>query len=168
MPFIQQAFPIIILSGGFWVRPAQSKVVKINLFDFSYWASSTPWGHVLSLKTFCWILVLGGEISCTGLVTKYWVQPCCSSIRLQCWHFCRTFKICNTWKNPLFTVCHNENHGDLKNLGVLFFTTHLVLNTLLKIYCFIFFEFSTFIKKFGFAKFCLIFVSNLFQFCMCL
>ena len=41
------------LSGGFWVRPAQRKVVKIKNFDFSYWASSTPWGHVLSLKTFC-------------------------------------------------------------------------------------------------------------------
>ena len=41
------------LSGGFWVRPAQSKVVKIFFFYFSYWASSTPWGHVLSLKTFC-------------------------------------------------------------------------------------------------------------------
>ena len=42
-----------ILSGGFWVRQAQREVVKIKFFDFSYWASSTPWGHVLSLKTFC-------------------------------------------------------------------------------------------------------------------
>ena len=42
------------LSGGFWVRPAQREVVKIKRFDFSYWASCTPWGHVLSLKTFCW------------------------------------------------------------------------------------------------------------------
>ena len=42
-----------ILSGGFWVRPAQREVVKIKNFDFSYWASGTPWGHVLSLKTFC-------------------------------------------------------------------------------------------------------------------
>ena len=41
------------LSGGFWVRQAQRKVVKIFCFDFFYWASSTPWGHVLSLKTFC-------------------------------------------------------------------------------------------------------------------
>ena len=42
-----------VLSGGFWARPPQSKVVKIKSFDFSYWAWSTPWGHVLSLKTFC-------------------------------------------------------------------------------------------------------------------
>ena len=41
------------LSGGFWVRPAQRKVVKVNFSDISYRASSTPWGHVLSLKNFC-------------------------------------------------------------------------------------------------------------------
>ena len=29
------------------------EVVKIKNPDFSYWAWSTPWGHVLSLKTFC-------------------------------------------------------------------------------------------------------------------
>ena len=40
------------LSGGFWAGPAQSKVVKMKKKN-SYWASSTPWGHVLSLKTFC-------------------------------------------------------------------------------------------------------------------
>ena len=43
----------VVLSGGFWAGPAQSKVVKMKFLDFSYWASSTPWGHVLSLKTFC-------------------------------------------------------------------------------------------------------------------
>ena len=42
-----------VLSEGFWARPAMSKVVKIKFLDFSYWASSTPWRHVLSLKTFC-------------------------------------------------------------------------------------------------------------------
>ena len=41
------------LSGGFWARQAQREVVKIFFFDFSYWAWSAPWGHVLSLKTFC-------------------------------------------------------------------------------------------------------------------
>ena len=41
------------LSEGFWVRPAKREVVKIKFFDFSYWALSTPWRHVLSLKTFC-------------------------------------------------------------------------------------------------------------------
>ena len=45
-------FHMFHLSGGFWVRPAQRKVVKIKKKYFSYWASSTPWGHVLSLKTF--------------------------------------------------------------------------------------------------------------------
>ena len=29
------------------------EVVKIKNPDFSYWAWSTPWGHVLSLKSFC-------------------------------------------------------------------------------------------------------------------
>ena len=41
------------LSGRFWVRQAQKEVVKMKNFDFSYWSSITPWGHVLSLKTFC-------------------------------------------------------------------------------------------------------------------
>ena len=40
-----------LLSGGFWARPAQSKVLKMKSFDFYYWAWSTPWGHALSLKT---------------------------------------------------------------------------------------------------------------------
>ena len=43
----------VALSGGFWVRQAQREVVKMKFFHFSYWASSTPWRHVLSLKTFC-------------------------------------------------------------------------------------------------------------------
>ena len=41
------------LSSEFWARQAQREVVKIKKFDFSYWAWRTPWGHVLSLKTFC-------------------------------------------------------------------------------------------------------------------
>ena len=41
------------LSSEFWARQAQREVVKIKNLDFSYWAWSTPWGHVLSLKTFC-------------------------------------------------------------------------------------------------------------------
>ena len=53
---------ILHLSEGFWAGPAMSKVVKIKILDFSYWASSTPWGHVLSLKTFCWNPVLSWAI----------------------------------------------------------------------------------------------------------
>ena len=34
------------------------ELVKIKNPDFSYWAWSTPWGHVLSLKSFCWSPVL--------------------------------------------------------------------------------------------------------------
>ena len=41
------------LSSEFWARQAQREVVKIKNLDFSYWAWSTPWGHVLSLKSFC-------------------------------------------------------------------------------------------------------------------
>ncbi len=51
------------LSGGFWLPQAQSKVVKKKISDFSYWAWSTPWGHVLTLKTFCRNLVLSWAIS---------------------------------------------------------------------------------------------------------
>ena len=54
---------MISLSGGFWVRQAQREVVKIKNLDFSYWASSTPWGHVLSLKTFYWNPALSWAIS---------------------------------------------------------------------------------------------------------
>ena len=39
------------LSGGFWAGQAQSTVVKMKFLDFSYWASSKPWGHIFSLKT---------------------------------------------------------------------------------------------------------------------
>ena len=42
-----------ILSSEFWARQAERKVVKIKNLYFSYWAWSTPWGHDLSLKTFC-------------------------------------------------------------------------------------------------------------------
>ena len=34
-------------------RQAQRNVVKIKNLDPSYWAWSTSWGHVLSLKMFC-------------------------------------------------------------------------------------------------------------------
>ena len=37
-------------------------MVKIKNPDFSYWAWSTPWGHVLSLKSFCWNPVLSWAI----------------------------------------------------------------------------------------------------------
>ena len=73
------------LSGGFWVRPAQRKVVKIRKFDFSYWASSTPWGHVLSLKTFCRNPVLSWAIRYSVFqkvkFTSIWSS--CATIRFQ-------------------------------------------------------------------------------------
>ena len=43
----------IFLSSEFWARQAQREAVKIKNLDFSYWAWSTPWRHVLSLKKFC-------------------------------------------------------------------------------------------------------------------
>ena len=52
-----------VLSSEFWARQAQSKVVKIKNLDFSYWAWSTPWGHVLSLKKFCQNPALSWAIS---------------------------------------------------------------------------------------------------------
>ena len=41
------------LSKGFSARQAQREVVKIKNLDSSYLAWSKPWGHVLSLKSFC-------------------------------------------------------------------------------------------------------------------
>ena len=37
-------------------------MVKIQNPNFSSWAWGTPWGHVLSLKCFCWNPVLSGAI----------------------------------------------------------------------------------------------------------
>ena len=43
-----------LLSSEFWARHVQREAVKMIFFYFTYWAWSTPpWGHVLSLKTFC-------------------------------------------------------------------------------------------------------------------
>ena len=53
---------VCILSGHFSQRQAWMEVVKIKNPDFSYWAWSTPWGHVLSLKSFCWNPVLSWAI----------------------------------------------------------------------------------------------------------
>ena len=41
---------------------AEVEVVKIKNPDFSYWAWSTHWGYVLSLKSFCWNPVLSWAI----------------------------------------------------------------------------------------------------------
>ena len=47
-------------------------MVKIQNPDFSYWAWSTPWGQVLSKKTFCRIPVLFWKISCANFqLTKF-------------------------------------------------------------------------------------------------
>ena len=54
--------PCLPLSGHFSYRQAWMEVVKIKKLDFSYWAWSTPWGHVLSLKSFCWNPVLSWAI----------------------------------------------------------------------------------------------------------
>ena len=44
---------IFDLSGHVPEIQAEVKVVKIKNPYFSCWAWSTPWGHVLSLKSFC-------------------------------------------------------------------------------------------------------------------
>ena len=43
----------ILLSGHVPEIQAEVEVVKIKNHDFSCWAWSTPWEHVLSLKSFC-------------------------------------------------------------------------------------------------------------------
>ena len=63
-----------------------SKVVKIKFLDFSYWASSTPWGHVLSLKTFCWNPVLSWAIRYS--VFQLIVVKTCLGIRFQLFIIC--------------------------------------------------------------------------------
>ena len=51
-----------VLSGHVPEIQAEVEVVKIKNPDFSCWAWSTPWGHVLSLKSFCWNPVLSWAI----------------------------------------------------------------------------------------------------------
>ena len=51
-----------VLSGESSASRAKSDLVKIQNLFFSYWAWSSPWGHVLSLKTFRQIPVLSWAI----------------------------------------------------------------------------------------------------------
>ena len=51
-----------LLSGHVPEIQAEVEVVKIKNPDFSCWAWSTPWGHVLSLKSFCWNPILSWAI----------------------------------------------------------------------------------------------------------
>ena len=57
----------------------------------SYWASSTPWGHVLSLKTFCWNPALSWAVYFTetekyysgnGLKIIYFIQTWPSDVKI--------------------------------------------------------------------------------------
>ena len=75
------------LSGHFSQRQAWIEVVKIKNPDFSYWAWSTPWGHVLSLKSFCWNSVLSWAITYSVLQLVKFV----SSYKLVCHAFFSTF-----------------------------------------------------------------------------
>ena len=61
--FVSNIFLVPIrLSSEFWAKQAQRDVAKIKNSDFSYWAWSTPWGHVLTLISFCWNPVLSWAI----------------------------------------------------------------------------------------------------------
>ena len=53
------------LSGEFSASQAKQDLVKKQNLYFSYWAWSTPWGHVLSLKTF--IKFMSWPLSCQAL-----------------------------------------------------------------------------------------------------
>ena len=53
---------LLWLSGHLPEIQAGVEVVEIKNPDFSCWAWSTPWGHVLSLKSFCWNPVLSWAI----------------------------------------------------------------------------------------------------------
>ena len=50
------------LSGQFSARQAKLDLIKIQNLYFSYWAWNTPWGNVLSLKSFCQIPFLSWDI----------------------------------------------------------------------------------------------------------
>ena len=75
-----------LLSGEFSVRQAQSKVVKIKHLDFSCWTWSTPWGHVLILKTFCRnpVLIAAHELETNSKFDrlKNWVPDCSAHDRI--------------------------------------------------------------------------------------
>ena len=75
------------LSSRFSVTQGQRKVVKIKNLNFSYWAWSTPWGQILSLKSFCRNPVLSWAI-------RYSVfQPVkfCNSFKSVCGNLFSTF-----------------------------------------------------------------------------
>ena len=60
--WVAQTWPILQVMDFGILQQAWMEVVKIRNPDFSYWAWSTPWGHVLSLKSFCWNPVLSWAI----------------------------------------------------------------------------------------------------------
>ena len=51
-----------LLKWSFFIEAGLDGSGKNKKSDFSYWAWSTPWGHVLSLKSFCWNPVLSWAI----------------------------------------------------------------------------------------------------------
>ena len=85
-------------------------MVKIKNSDFSYWAWSTPWGHVLSLKTFCRNPVL-------SLAIRYSVfQPVkfsnslefvCSTMFSIFWHLVVKFGFLSHFKSSVFRFWWN-------------------------------------------------------------
>ena len=74
-------------------------MVKIKNPNFSYWAWSTPWGHALSLKSFCQNPVLSWEIRNANLQNVKFVSSfefVCSAIFLTFWHLVVKFGY-NKW-----------------------------------------------------------------------
>ena len=88
-----------VLSGHVPEIQAEVEVVKIKNPDFSCWAWSTPWGHVLSLKSFCRNPVLSWAIRYSVFQKVKFTSSfkfVCRTIFSTFWHLVVKF-IYNNW-----------------------------------------------------------------------
>ena len=123
------------LSGHFSQKQAKTKVVKIKNPDFSYWAWSTPWGHVLSLKSFCWNPVLSWAIRYSVFQLVKFTSSfkfVCRTIFSTFWHLVVKFGY-NNWflsnkKSSIFPF--RRNIGKIKKIIISIFSKKKISNFL--------------------------------------
>ena len=115
---------------------AEVEVVKIKNPDFSCWAWSTPWGLVLSLKSFCWNPVLSWAIRYSVFQLVKFTSSfkfVCRTIFSRFWHLALKFGY-NNWflSNKISRVFQfRGNIGEIKESLFQFFQKHFFSNFLL-------------------------------------
>ena len=90
-------------------------MVQIKNSEFSYWAWSTPWGRVLSLKSFCWNPVLSWAIRYSVFQLVKFTSSfkfVCRTIFSRFWHLALKFGY-NNWflsniQNSIFPFRWNK------------------------------------------------------------